>query len=213
MKDQVKAYAKIGLVAVLKWVFGFGLGLVLSAAVLITVILTTAKYAAGPHTGGATYFIQLWSNDSFAFILLVSVPIFIWLYFMLTNKSIIKVVANSIWKKDGELIIGKVNEIATNIVDRYPKIQEVVSAVKFKRQMRKEVKAAHDLSKYQEMVVKFVLKKLSISDQEFGESKDVPELLTNKFSAYISDFIQPSNNLYWMCFGVHLIGFVIWLAY
>lgn len=212
MKDQLKAYAKIGLVAVFKWVFGFGLGLVLSAIVLITVLLSTSKYAAGPHAGGTTYFIQLWSNDPFAFLLLVSVPVFIWLYFMLTNKSIIKVIANSIWQKDGDLITTKVHEIATKIVDRYPQIQEVVSAVKFKRQMRNEVKASHDLSKYQEMVVKFVLKKLAISDQEFSESRDLPDLLTTKFRLFITDFIKPTNNFYWLCFGVQLVAFVLWLS-
>lgn len=148
MKENIKIFAKISSKVIAKWLLIFITGNIVTLITFLVAIFTNAKYAGGGHGSPIALVIGLFTQNIFAFFVVIGAPIFLALYFILANKISIQNALYQLWKtKAGDYISDKVENITSKFTEKDGWQREITNKAILKAKILQENKSDPNSSK------------------------------------------------------------------
>ena len=199
MNENIKTFAKIGIKSTLKWfgIFAFGTGITI---LFFTLVLIQNRK-----------FFELTTTNPAGFTTLISVPLFIFLYFIIANKYTIQNIIYSIWINKGhEFVEPLVNKIGTRITSKTNWTSEVSNQVLLRAKLINENANDIETPKMQRKILNYVIKKINLDDINFkDENLRLTDVLVLKIKSFISTVSKPSLTSFWIVVLVQIVIFTV----
>ena len=199
MNENIKTFAKIGIKSTLKWfgIFAFGTGITI---LFFTLVLIQNRK-----------FFELMTTNPAGFTTLISVPLFIFLYFIIANKYTIQNIIYSIWINKGhEFVEPLVNKIGTRITSKTNWTSEVSNQVLLRAKLINENANDIETPKMQRKILNYVIKNINLDDINFkDENLRLTDVLVLKIKSFISTVSKPSLTSFWIVVLVQIVIFTV----
>lgn len=199
MNENIKTFAKIGIKSTLKWfgIFAFGTGITI---LFFTLVLIQNRK-----------FFELTTTNPAGFTTLISVPLFIFLYFIIANKYTIQNIIYSIWINKGhEFVEPLVNKIGTRITSKTNWTSEVSNQVLLRAKLINENANDIETPKMQRKILNYVIKNINLDDINFkDENLRLTDVLVLKIKSFISTVSKPSLTSFWIVVLVQIVIFTV----
>lgn len=207
MKENFKIAVSIGGKMALKWIFIFVLGTIVTLITFFIALYRNIELADGAHSSITNLFLGLLTTNFFAFLLIFGAPIFLVLYFIISNKISIQNAIYQLWQgKAGDYISSKVESLTKKLTENKAWKRELTDKVILKAKVLQLTKSDTDTSKLQRKVINFGFKKIKLDEIDFqDENLNLSNFLTSKFNNLISETARPSLNLLWILIIIQIV--------
>lgn len=206
MLENVKIYSQIAAKSFLKWL------LLIATGFLITIILFTIALVQNWNlTGEHGYIIALLTSNWAAFLLIIGLPLYLFLYVMIANKYSMQSIIFLVWKnKAEEFAAEKIKLVVDKIMAKNNSVNTVTNATILKLQLLEENRRSPDSSKIKRKAVDYIIKKIKLNDIDYS-NKDLrlADIVANKVNNYISETAEPSLQLFWILVAIQFILFIM----
>jgi hypothetical protein len=194
----------------------------LVVSLIVTIIALCLAFYAGASepTVGAdakglsalTSFVgRLFGADYFAGILLVSAPVFLWVYCVLSFQSFIKTSVYYVWKgKLSDTVVSKVEASLARVLSDQP--GTMVDQVDLKINMLKDLSADNNTPFIQRLVIKFVLNKADLSDVGGADHQHLSSVIRLKIKSALERIAAPSLTMFYALLGLHVLLMILAVA-
>ncbi|AZI32953.1 hypothetical protein [Kaistella carnis] len=211
MNDHIKLFAKISSKVIAKWLLIFITGNIVTLITFLVAIFTNAKYAGGGHGSPIALVIGLFTQNIFAFFVVIGAPIFLALYFILANKISIQNALYQLWKtKAGDYISDKVENITSKFTEKDGWKTEITNKAILQAKILQETKSDPDTSKLQRKIINYGFKKINLDDINFkDENLKLSHILKVKFYDFISNTAKPSLKLFWILIFLQIFLLIV----
>lgn len=211
MKENIKIFAKISSKVIAKWLLIFITGNIVTLITFLVAIFTNAKYAGGGHGSPIALVIGLFTQNIFAFFVVIGAPIFLALYFILANKISIQNALYQLWKtKAGDYISDKVENITSKFTEKDGWQREITNKAILKAKILQENKSDPNSSKLQRKLISYGFKKINLDDINFqDENLKLSHILKVKFYDFISNTAKPSLKLFWILIFLQIFLLIV----
>lgn len=206
MIQEIKIYSGIAAKSVVKWLLLFGIGLLVSL-VLFIVALVQNWNPPGQHS----YFYNLLYSNWAAFLLIIGLPLFVFLYVIIANKYSTQTVIFLIWKnKAGDFAAEKIKLLVDKIVDKNKNAAMVTNETVLKIQLLEANRTHPDSSKIKRKAVDYFIKKIRLDDIDYSNKQlRLGDIVATKVTNYVTEITEPSLRLFWIILVLHLVLFVL----
>lgn len=221
--DNIKFYAKTAGAAMLRWLLISGAGLVLAIfGMFIAMHLignnTGAGYA-GARTGsviGVLFTIlSLFKDEFWSALLLVTSFAFIFIYTMVASKVSLSFIIGNLYENKLAGAIGeKVTSTIRSISQKPGWEKSITGAASMKEKFLSATKEDSSINKIQQKVIGYALKKTKLDDINFAkDNQNLPEDISSRVMAQLSEAAKPTYNLLWIAVGTHALLVVLALVF
>lgn len=221
--DNIKFYAKTAAAAMLRWLLISGAGMALAIiGMFIAMHLignnTGAGYA-GARTGsviGVLFTIlSLFKDEFWSALLLVASFAFIFIYTMVASKVSLSFIIGNLYENKLAGAIGeKVTSTIRSISQKPGWEKSITGASSMKEKFLSVTKEDSSINKIQQKAIGYALKKSKLDDINFAkDNQNLPEDISNRVMAQLSEAAKPSYNLLWIAVGVHAVLVILALIF
>jgi hypothetical protein len=199
MKENIKLFAKIGGKSMAKWL------LVVFTGIIITILFLIIALVSSDADG---VFFDMAKKDICGFLLVVGAPVFLVLYFIAAQKIAADTIVYEIWKNKAESFIQPQVAAIVERVTGHEKVGKIASPALLRLKLLDANRNAAN-SKIQKRAIGYIFKRIRLDDIDFsaGDLK-LSDVLSQKFSNFISDFTQPSWTFFWIVSGIQTVLFI-----
>lgn len=217
--DNIKFYAKTAGAAMLRWLLISGAGLILAIiGIYIAIHLignnTGAGYA-GARTGseiGAIFGIfTLFKDEFWSALLLVISFAFVFIYSVVASKVSLGFIIGSLYENKLAGVIGeKVTSTLRAITQKPGWAKSVTSVTSMKDKFLSATKEDSSINRVQQKAIGYALKKAKLDDINLNQDNpNLPEDISSRMMAQLSEAAKPSYNLFWIAVGAHALFVVL----
>jgi hypothetical protein len=212
MIENIKLFAKIGAKTASKWLVIFLTGFFFTILFMVVALMSLERETGGGHFGSLGLPLDYLQSNLPAFLVVFCFPIITVLYYICANKMAVSTAIFETWKNKGE---GEVRPAAASLIERVTgnqRVEKIATPALLRIKLLDSVRQSSE-SKIKKRIIGYTFRKIRLDDINFSaDDVKLSDVLSQKFTNFISESAEPSWMFFWILFLVHIALFIAALA-